>query len=99
VPDDVRQVIEAQSHRVSAGEVAVLEAASVAGYEIATPVLAAALDHDVVVTERHCEALARTQQFLQVAGKIEWPGGRVSRRYAFAQTGCPGCVRGGRAER
>jgi predicted ATPase len=84
VPDDVRHVIEAQLHRLSPAERAVLEAASVAGYEIAAPVLAAALDHDVVVTERHCEALARTQQFLQVAGKIEWPGGRVSRRYAFA---------------
>ncbi|MEO8603488.1 MAG: AAA family ATPase, partial [bacterium] len=84
VPDDVRRLIEGQFHSLSPRERAVLEAASVAGDEIAAPLLAAALDCDAAIVEAHCETLAQAQRFLQVAGTIEWPGGTRARRYAFS---------------
>ena len=83
VPDDVRRLIETQLYRLSPAERALLEAASVAGNEIATSVVAAALGCEVDVAERHCETLARTQHFLRAAGTVEWPDGGVARRYRF----------------
>ena len=83
VPDDVRRMIETQFHRLNPAERSLLEAASVAGNEIASPIIAAALGCEAGVAELHCETLARAQQFLHVAGKIEWPAGGVARHYVF----------------
>jgi DNA-binding winged helix-turn-helix (wHTH) protein/tetratricopeptide (TPR) repeat protein len=83
VPDDVRLMIETQLQRASPGDRSLLEAASVAGNEITAMVLAAALGCAVDAAEQRCEGLARVQQFMRVAGTIEWPDGHVGRRYAF----------------
>ena len=83
VPDDVRRMIETQLHELSPTDRGMLEAASVAGGAVAATILATALRRKVGVASRHCEALARARRFLRAAGTIEWPNGRVSRRYAF----------------
>jgi DNA-binding winged helix-turn-helix (wHTH) protein/tetratricopeptide (TPR) repeat protein len=83
VPDDVRLMIETELQRLAPADRDLLEAASVAGNEIAAAMLAAALGCEIGVAERRCETLARAQQFLQVAGRIQWPDGSVARRYAF----------------
>jgi predicted ATPase len=83
VPDDVRRLIEAQLQRLSPAERSVLEAASAAGSNTAAPIVAAALGCEVGVAELHCETLARAQRFLHVDGTVEWPDGRLARRYAF----------------
>lgn len=83
VPDDVRLLIENQIDDLSPADRALLEAASVAGDTFAALVVAAALGGEVADAEMRCEAFARAQRFLRVAGRVEWPDGSVARRYAF----------------
>ena len=83
VPDDVRLMIETQFQRLSPTDRGLLEVASVAGNDITAAVLATALDCQIGVAEQQCEALARAQQFLRIAGAIKLPDGREARRYTF----------------
>jgi hypothetical protein len=83
VPDDIRRLLEGQFHSLSPGERGVLEAASVAGAAIVAALLAAAIGRSHEAAEELCEALARSQRFLAVAGTHRWPDGTSARRYAF----------------
>ncbi|HXH84840.1 MAG TPA: AAA family ATPase, partial [Candidatus Tectomicrobia bacterium] len=83
VPDSLRQMIEQQLTALAPEELALLEAASVAGMTFSAPTLAAALDQPVETVEGRCEALTRREQFIQAAGAEDWPDGTVAARYRF----------------
>jgi tetratricopeptide (TPR) repeat protein len=83
VPDNVRQLIESQVDRLSREEQRVLEAASVAGVEFTTAVVAAALEEGLAQVEEWCDVLSRRSQLLRPVGLSEWPNGTVTGRYQF----------------
>ncbi len=83
IPDDVRLLIENDLKDSSAADVALLQAASVAGDDFTPPLLAAALELDLTEVEDRCESLARARRFLRVTGHAEWPDGSIARRYSF----------------
>lgn len=82
-PENLRQMIERQTERLSPQEQRVLEAASVAGLEFSAIEVAAALEQDPVPVEECCAELARREQFLKTDGFVEHPNGQVAERYAF----------------
>jgi hypothetical protein len=67
-------------------EVAVLEAASVAGLEFGAQVVAAALGVSPEEVEEDCERLVRSQRFLRPTDTEAWPDGAVGARYSFAHS-------------
>jgi len=83
VPDDARRMIATQLAALSPADHALLDAASAAGTEFETPVIAAALRCEIEEVETRCEELARAHRFLRSAGSREWPDGSVALRYAF----------------
>jgi predicted ATPase/DNA-binding winged helix-turn-helix (wHTH) protein len=82
-PHGVRQFIERQLERLSARELEILEAASVAGIEFSAAAVAAGLEATVAEVEAQCAALARREQFLQAHGAEEWADGTVASRFRF----------------
>jgi len=82
-PHGVRQFIERQLERLSARELEILEAASIAGLEFSAAAVAAGLETTVVDVEAHCASLARREQFLQESGAEEWADGTVASRFGF----------------
>ena len=54
-----------------------------AGDDFTAPIVAAALACDVTDVETRCDAFARAQRFLRVAGSAERPDGTTARRYVF----------------
>ena len=76
-------MIEHQIERLSAEEQRLFGAASAAGVEWSTALLAAALGAEVAEIESSCESLARRGQMLIPTGVEEWPDGTVAGRYAF----------------
>ncbi len=83
VPENLQQMIEMQIGRVSPGEQALLEAASVAGLEFPAVAVAAGLDADPASVDETCAGLARRGQFLRPTGVGDLPDGTASSRYAF----------------
>lgn len=83
VPDNIRQLVNRQIDRLAEKEQRILEAASIAGLEFATAAVATAIGSEVEELETSCDALVRRNQFLQSAGRSEWPDGTVSSRYSF----------------
>jgi predicted ATPase/DNA-binding winged helix-turn-helix (wHTH) protein len=83
VPEGLRQLIMQQFERLTPGEQALLETASVAGIECAVAAVAASLDHTVAALEAQCATLARRRQFLRPCGTDVWPDGTVATRYRF----------------
>jgi DNA-binding winged helix-turn-helix (wHTH) protein len=83
VPDGVRQLVELQIERLAARDVALLEAAALAGDDFSTALLGAALAEEPLEVEQRCERLARQRQWLQACGLAELPDGSVSGRYRF----------------
>ena len=88
IPDGLRAVIEPRLDRLTANELRVLEAASVAGPEFPAHAVAAAAPAgsdlgDIEFVEGVCHLLARRQDILLVAGDGAWPDGTTSARYAF----------------
>lgn len=83
VPDNIRQLVNRQIDRLARKEQRILEAASIAGLEFSTAMIAAAIEAEATELETHCEALVRRKQFLQPAGRSEWPDGTVSSHYSF----------------
>ncbi len=81
VPETVQELIERQLARLEPAVQALLEAASVAGFALATPALADAGGREQA--ESSCHELARRGQFLRVEGPLEWPDGTPGTRYAF----------------
>lgn len=83
VPDNIRQMIERQVDHLGAEKQRTLEAASVAGVEFSTLVLAAGLEEDPRVVEARCSELALQEQYIQDWGVQELPNGEVVSRYGF----------------
>jgi tetratricopeptide (TPR) repeat protein len=83
VPEGIQQMIEKQIDQLSPEERRLLEAASVAGVEFSASVVAAVLGEETNQIETWCEALARSNQFLQAIAVSESPDGVVTARYCF----------------
>ena len=83
VPENLRQMIESQIHRLSSQEQRVLEAASVTGMSFSAAAAAAAMNFDTLKVEECCEALARRSHFLSGQDLEELPDGRFLARFGF----------------
>jgi DNA-binding winged helix-turn-helix (wHTH) protein len=87
LPESLRQLIDHQLERLNQEERRVLEAASVAGMEFSTTVVAAATDTDVLEAEGCCNDLAHRHLFLcstkGSTGGPARPERRLSERYRF----------------
>ena len=83
LPCGVSDLIEAQLARLAPEQLAVLEAASVAGVEFATASVGAALQHPIDEVERVLETLALQGRFIEPRGLAEWHDGTVSGLYGF----------------
>jgi DNA-binding winged helix-turn-helix (wHTH) protein len=80
-PESVRQLLDIQLDRLSAGEQRALEAASVVGAEFATSLVSAALELPELDVDELCDGLARRGLFLHPAGIETWPDGSTHSRY------------------
>src|SRR5262249_36880055 len=83
VPDDMRDMIQAQFRAMSLTDQALLEAAAVAGVEFSADEIAAGLVSEGDTVGASCERLVYAHRFLRVVGTAELPGDRVARRYSF----------------
>jgi len=83
VPGSVTHVIERQLDRLSDDERRVVVAASVAGEEFAVPIVAAALEADVVQTERTCREVVGRKLLLVPGSPLTLPDGRTVPRFRF----------------
>jgi predicted ATPase len=83
VPDNIKQMIEKQFDRLSAGQQQLLEAASVAGAEFSHLAVVAGLEDDRQRVETLFEELARKRHYIQDCGIHELPNGQVATRYGF----------------
>ncbi len=82
-PDNLRQMIESQIHRLSLQEQLVLEAASVIGMTFSAAAAAAAMNSNTLKVEECCEVLARRGHFLSGQDLEELPDGRFLARFGF----------------
>jgi predicted ATPase/DNA-binding winged helix-turn-helix (wHTH) protein len=83
VPESLREMIERQIERHSPEEQQILEAASVAGKEFTSIMVAAALEMDVTELEASLARLTRCGPLLRDRGTEEWPDDTSSASYAF----------------
>ncbi|HYN50577.1 MAG TPA: hypothetical protein VES62_06600, partial [Thermoleophilaceae bacterium] len=83
VPETLRQMIGAQIERRSAWEQRVLEVAAIAGMTFNAAISAPTADLDPVTFDECCDALARRNHMLRLAGTQELPDGQVVQRYEF----------------
>src|SRR5262245_54159712 len=83
VPENLRQMIEAQMARLGPEEQRVLEVASVTGVVFTASVSAAAADLEANDYDAVCASLARRQQLVRAADAQRFPDGSVSQRYEF----------------
>ena len=83
IPDDVRRVIGHALDRVDPHLRRVLEAASAAGIEFSSALVAAATGLPLDDVEQACAELARRGSFLTALGSEAWPDGTVAGRYGF----------------
>ncbi|MBL8174041.1 MAG: hypothetical protein JNK48_05190 [Bryobacterales bacterium] len=67
IPESLKQLVESQYEKLSAGDQAIVSAACVAGYEFSADSIAAMLDLGIEASEAACEALAST-------GRLVMPG-------------------------
>src|SRR5262249_9153754 len=83
VPDSLREMIEHALGQLDETDLALLEAASIAGAEFPAQSVAAAIETDVEQVEAACATLARRGQFLRATGSTPWPDGSEAARFAF----------------
>ncbi|HEY7545954.1 MAG TPA: AAA family ATPase, partial [Blastocatellia bacterium] len=83
VPDDIRQMIEKQIDQLSQEERRTLEAASVAGTDFSTAMVAAAMGEDAIQIEERCDEMVRRHQFLSAGSISELLDGTPTMRYSF----------------
>lgn len=84
VPDQLRQMIELETERLSSGDQRLLEAASLMSVAFPAWAVAAALEEDTAQTEEALDELARRLYFVRRAGQDELPDGTRSAFYVFA---------------
>lgn len=83
MPQDLQELITCQIDHLKTEEQELLEAASAAGAEFSSTVVAWAVGDDAEEVELKLETLARKGQILRSADVTEWPDGTVSGCYAF----------------
>jgi predicted ATPase len=83
VPENLRQMIEAQIERLSVEEQRMLEVASVAGLTFSAACVAAAAQMDEIDVEDVCEKLSRRHFILRAAGSQRFADGTISPRWEF----------------
>jgi hypothetical protein len=83
VPETLRQMIGAQIERLNATEQRVLEGAAIAGMTFTPAIRAPTVNMDPSSFEDCCDALARRNHILRLAGTRELPDGQVVQRYEF----------------
>jgi tetratricopeptide (TPR) repeat protein len=83
VPETLRQMIGAQIERLSAPEQRVLDAAAISGMTFVPAISAPAAYLDPGSFDECCDALARRDHILRLAGTQELPDGQVVQRYEF----------------
>ena len=83
VPETLRQMIGAQIERLSAPDQRILDVAAIAGMTFMTTISAPTANLDPVPFDECCDALARRDHILRLAGTQELPDGQVVQRYEF----------------
>jgi DNA-binding winged helix-turn-helix (wHTH) protein/type II secretory pathway predicted ATPase ExeA len=83
VPESLAGIIGRRIGRLSAGQRALLEAASVCGLAFSAGVLAELLERDADKVADACDELARAPQWLQAVAVERLPDGTLEARYAF----------------
>jgi DNA-binding winged helix-turn-helix (wHTH) protein len=83
VPETLRQMIEAQIELLSASEQRILEAGAIAHLTFTPAIRAPTIYMDQVAFEDCCDALAKRNHILRLAGTRELPDGQVVQRYEF----------------
>ena len=83
VPETLRQMIRAQIDRLTPQEQRVLEAAAIVGMTFVATIRAHSAGLDPVAFDECCDALARRNHILRLAGTQELPDGQVVQRYEF----------------
>ena len=83
VPEGLRGMIERQIEMLAPGDLALLEAASVAGVEFSAAVAAAGAAIARDAAEDQCERLAQHGQLIRAAGTASSGDGTLSGRYTF----------------
>ncbi len=86
LPETLRQLIEQQLDQLSPQDLALLEAASVAGAHFSAAAVAAAVVSPVEPVEARLAELSRRGAFLRELEPVTWPDGTVSSAYAFVHT-------------
>lgn len=81
---DVKDLVRAQLESLSQADRDLLEAASVAGKEFSSPVVAALVGGDPLDAEERLLRLSRVQRVLECLGDEELPDGTFGTRYRFA---------------
>ena len=82
-PAGLRRLVELQLERLGPADLAILEAAAVAGAEPATRTVAAAAGATEDEAEERCATLARHGRFLRAGDPVRWPDGTVSAGFGF----------------
>ncbi len=83
VPETLGFLINRMVERLEPTELAIVEAASVAGASFPAAVVAGVLDIEAEAVESKAESLARRGLLLRPAGEATWPDGTVTAAYAF----------------
>ena len=83
VPETLRQMIGAQIERLSAAQQRVLEVGAIAGMRFVAVISARSANLDPASFDECCDALARRDHILRLAGTQELPDGQVVQRYEF----------------
>ncbi len=83
VPGSLPPLIERELADLDPDDVAVLEAAAVAGVAFDGAVVAAALDRAAAEVEASLASIARVLHYVEARGRASWPDGTISTAYAF----------------
>lgn len=86
IPGSIQHMVEVELERLSPRERTMLEAASLAGVDFVSQLVAAATDADLEEAEEVCDALARHGRLIRTSGETAWPDGSIGARYCFVQT-------------
>lgn len=86
LPESLKRMIDTQLERLGSEDIALLEAASVAGVEFTSQELSSALEREPDEIEDWCDRFVQRRQFLHDGGSCGWPDGSRGERYAFAHS-------------
>lgn len=89
VPENLRQMIDAQISRLSKEEQHALEAASIVGTAFSTSTAAEALDTSAKGLDDVYDELSRRRRFVRPIGSLRWPDGSRTSRYEFTHSFYP----------